>query len=58
MMTRVQEVPAFKRFMSIVMLLFAGYQDWGPIDIGPVNTFYSFNNVEGLRLRVGGKNKS
>ncbi|NVN93953.1 MAG: carboxypeptidase-like regulatory domain-containing protein [Bacteroidetes bacterium] len=55
MMIRVQNVPAFKRFMNIVMLIFAGYEEVGPIDIGPVNTFYSFNEVEGLRLRVGGK---
>jgi len=55
MMIRVQNVPAFRHFMNIIMLLFAGYQDVGPFDIGPVNTFYSFNDVEGLRLRVGGK---
>lgn len=55
MMKRVQDVPAFRRFMDIVMLLFAGYKDFGPIDIGPVNTFYSFNEIEGLRLRLGGK---
>jgi flagellin-like hook-associated protein FlgL len=55
MMTKVQNVPAFKRFMDILMLLFAGYKDFGPIDVGPINTFYSFNSVEGLRLRVGGK---
>lgn len=55
MMNRVQNVPAFRRFMDIVMLLFAGYKDVGPIDVGPVNTFYSFNEIEGLRLRIGGK---
>jgi hypothetical protein len=55
MMTRVQNVPAFRMFMDIVMLAFAGYKDFGPIDVGPVNTFYSFNDVEGFRLRVGGK---
>lgn len=55
MMKRVQNVPAFKRFMDIAILLFAGYKDLGPVDIGPVNTFYSFNEIEGLRLRIGGK---
>lgn len=55
MMKRVQNVPVFRRFMDVVMLLFAGYKDFGPVDVGPINTFYSFNDVEGLRLRVGGK---
>lgn len=50
-----QNLPSFKRTMKIVTLLFAGYQDLGPYEIGPVNTFYSFNNVEGLRLRLGGR---
>ncbi len=55
MMKRVQNVAAFRRFMDVLMLFIAGYKDVGPIDIGPINTFYSFNDVEGLRLRVGGK---
>ena len=50
-----QNLPSFKRTMKIVTLLFAGYQNLGPYEIGPINTFYSFNNVEGLRLRLGGR---
>ncbi len=50
-----QSLPSFKRTMQIVTLLFAGYQNFGPYEVGPVNTFYSFNSVEGLRLRVGGR---
>ncbi|MFW0718183.1 DUF5686 family protein [Pedobacter sp. N23S346] len=50
-----QNLPSFKRTMKIVTLLFAGYQNYGPYEIGPVNTFYSFNNVEGFRLRLGGR---
>ncbi|RLD75608.1 MAG: carboxypeptidase-like regulatory domain-containing protein, partial [Bacteroidetes bacterium] len=55
MVDSVQNVPAFKRAMDVVMLLVAGYWNFNKIDIGPVNTFYSFNDVEGFRLRVGGK---
>ena len=55
MMDSVQNVPAFKRTMDLVMLLVAGYWNFGDIDIGPVNTFYSFNDVEGFRMRIGGK---
>jgi hypothetical protein len=46
---------SFQKTMDLVTLLFAGYKDFGPFEVGPVNTFYSFNDVEGLRLRVGGR---
>lgn len=55
MVDSVQNVPAFKRTMDIVMLLAAGYWNFNKIDVGPVNTFYSWNDVEGFRLRVGGR---
>ncbi|RZK81825.1 MAG: carboxypeptidase-like regulatory domain-containing protein [Pedobacter sp.] len=50
-----QTIPSFRRTMDAVTLLFAGYKDFGPFEVGPVNTFYSFNNVEGFRLRLGGR---
>lgn len=46
---------SFKKTMDIVTLFFAGYKDFGPFEVGPVNTFYSFNSTEGLRLRLGGR---
>jgi len=55
MVDSVQNVPAFKRTMDVVMLFVAGYWNFNKIDIGPVNTFYSFNEIEGFRLRVGGR---
>ncbi len=52
----IQTIPAFRRTMDVVMLLFAGYKNLGPyFELGPVSTFYSFNPVEGFRLRVGGR---
>ncbi len=50
-----QTIPSFKRTMDLVTLLFAGYKNFGPFEVGPVNTFYSFNNTEGFRLRLGGR---
>jgi len=50
-----QHIPSFKRTLDIVTLFFAGYKDFGPFEMGPVNTFYSFNSVEGFRLRLGGR---
>jgi len=51
----IQNIPAFKRAADIAVLLLAGYADVGPWSIGPVNTFYSFNDVEGFRGRFGGR---
>ncbi len=55
MVDSIQHVPAFKRTMDIFMLLVAGYWNFGKVEMGPVNTFYSFNDVEGLRLKVGAR---
>lgn len=55
MMDKVQHVPAFKRTLDVLMLVVAGYWNFDKIDVGPVNTFYSFNDVEGFRLRLGGR---
>ena len=55
MVEEVKELPAFKRMMDILFLVTVGYKDFGPISVGPVNTFYSWNNVEGFRARIGGQ---
>jgi hypothetical protein len=50
-----QTIPSFKRTMKLITLFVAGYDDLGPFEVGPVNTFYNFNPVEGFRLRLGGR---
>ncbi len=46
----------FKRAMDIITLFIAGYKRASPyFEVGPVNTFYSYNPVEGFRLRLGGR---
>ncbi|HZX60022.1 MAG TPA: DUF5686 family protein [Mucilaginibacter sp.] len=50
-----QTIPSYRRTMDIFTLVFAGYKSFGPFEVGPANTFYSFNPVEGLRLRFGGR---
>lgn len=45
----------FKTFMTVITALFTGYVVLGDYEIGNTNTFYSFNPVEGFRLRVGGR---
>jgi hypothetical protein len=55
MIDSVQNVPAFRKAMNITSLVLFGYRDIGYFEIGPVNTFYSYNPIEGARLRFGGR---
>lgn len=48
----------FKRFIRIARLFFEGYTPIGGFDLGPANTFYSFNPIEGFRGRLGGRTNS
>ncbi|MFD0793797.1 DUF5686 family protein [Mucilaginibacter litoreus] len=50
-----QTIPSFKKTMDIATLVLAGYKNFGKFELGPANTFYSFNPVEGFRARIGGR---
>ncbi|HVW96285.1 MAG TPA: DUF5686 family protein [Mucilaginibacter sp.] len=50
-----RNMPSFRRTLDIATLLLAGYKGFGGFEMGPANTFYSFNPVEGFKLRVGGR---
>lgn len=50
-----KNMKSFKTFMTIVSALFSGYITLNKYEFGNTNTFYSFNPVEGFRLRVGGR---
>ncbi len=50
-----RNMKSFKRLMDYGTLLLAGYKQAGIFEIGPASTFYSFNPVEGFRLRFGGR---
>jgi hypothetical protein len=54
-MDSVQKVPVFRRAMNIASIILFGYEDLGLFEIGPVNTFYMYNPIEGVRLRFGGR---
>lgn len=55
MIDTLQNIKAFKNALEILSLLMTGYKAVGPVDIGPINSFYSFNPVEGFRLKLGGE---
>lgn len=46
---------SYRQLMDWGTLLLAGYKQAGPVELGPASTFYSFNPVEGFRLRFGGR---
>jgi len=50
-----QTIPSFRRTVDLFTLLVAGYKSFGPVEVGPANTFYSFNPIEGFRLRFGAR---
>ena len=51
----IQRIPAYKRSVNLMMLLGEGYWRFGKIELGPTNTFYSFNDVEGNRVRLSAR---
>ncbi|MEN6618025.1 MAG: DUF5686 family protein [Rikenellaceae bacterium] len=54
-MDSLQHVPAFKRTMDIMRIAFASFHDFGPFEIGPISTFYSYNSIEGSKIKFGGR---
>ncbi|MBI5915971.1 MAG: carboxypeptidase-like regulatory domain-containing protein [Bacteroidetes bacterium] len=55
MIDTLQRVPAFRTTMTVLALLATGYKAFGPVDVGPIANFYSFNPVEGFRMKLGGE---
>ena len=50
-----RKMPEFKFKMKILTLITTGFYDFGKIEIGPSESFMSYNSVEGWRLRFGGR---
>lgn len=50
-----EKMPSFRRTMAMASFLLAGYTSFGPFELGPAAAFYSFNPVEGFKLRLGGR---
>ena len=53
MVDSVKNIPIFKTYRDIVYAVFLGYLTWGNWEFGPYFKAYSFNSVEGNRIRVG-----
>ncbi|NEV93813.1 carboxypeptidase-like regulatory domain-containing protein [Psychroflexus sp. YR1-1] len=55
MLDTLKTVDAFKRIYSIGTVLATGYLEREGWDFGPVFSTFGYNEVEGIRLRVGGR---
>ena len=55
MLDTLQTVNRFKQLYSTVSILGSGYVEFKNFDYGPVFSTFGYNEVEGIRLRVGGR---
>lgn len=55
MLDTLKTVKKFKQMYSYVQILGTGYYRFDGFDFGPIFSTVGFNEIEGLRLRVGGR---
>lgn len=57
MLDTLKTVKKFKRLYNVGSILASGYAELNilPLDYGPIFSTFGFNDVEGLRLRAGGR---
>jgi len=55
MVDTVMSLKFYKNWESLAIMLYSGYKVIGPWEYGPYYNTVSFNSIEGLRLRVGGR---
>jgi hypothetical protein len=55
MLDTLKTVKKFKQIYNLVSILGSGYINKGIIDYGPIFSVFGYNEVEGPRLRVGGR---
>ncbi len=51
----IQTLPIYRTWVDIFYLLMTGYQKVNNFEIGPYSNMVSYNQIEGLRLRFGGR---
>jgi hypothetical protein len=55
MLDTLQTVKKFKQMYRLVSILGSGYIEFNKFDFGPIFSTVGYSDVEGLRLRVGGR---
>jgi hypothetical protein len=51
----IQTVRAFKVYKELFTIITTGYKVWDLVELGPWLSTYSFNKIEGSRIRIGGR---
>ena len=49
----VRQLPAVRSFLELATTVVTGYYRMGKIDVGPILATLGYNNIEGLRPRIG-----
>jgi hypothetical protein len=55
MVDSIKNVPLYKTVVEYVYMFYYGYRDIGKIELGPYYYLYSSNEIEGSRIRIGGR---
>jgi len=55
MLDTLQTVKKFKQLYNLVSILGSGYIQFGHFDYGPIFSTFGYNQVEGIRIRTGGR---
>ena len=58
MVDTIQQIRAFRTYVDLITLFVNGHYEMKYVDLGPYFTAFSFNQVEGARLRIGGRTNS
>ncbi len=53
MIDTLENLPIIKSYIDVIQTLTTGYKVWGKIELGPLYSIWSFNDVEGNRFRFG-----
>jgi hypothetical protein len=55
MVDSIKNVPLYKTVVEYLYMFYYGYRDLGKVELGPYYYLYSINQIEGSRVRFGGR---
>jgi len=55
MVDSIKNVPLYKTVAEYLHMFYYGYRDVGTIELGPYYSLFSSNQIEGNRIRIGGR---
>ncbi|MGB1216320.1 MAG: DUF5686 family protein [Saprospiraceae bacterium] len=55
MVDSVKNVPMYRTYVTVFQTLVTGYKTFGPVDVGPYFSTYSYDKIQGHRVRLGAR---